>query len=571
MTTQVIAGAMMLKNESKRILVTLKTLEGIIKKLIIFDTGSTDNTLELVSEWCNSNGVELHTKIGEFVDFSRSRNVLSDFADTIEGYDFILFLDCNDELIGGQKLLEECEKFALMPNKVFMVRQKWLTGTFINKYLNSRLVKRNCGWRYKKRVHEYLAPPENEEFLERPNVTEEVYLYQNRNDDDDKTSKRFQRDKELLSADVKEFNDTRDIFYLAQTLGCLNEFDEAYNLYQKRGENPTGFWEERFHSYLRSGEICISIKNDLNLAIINLIKSLTIDFRVEPLILLSQIYQNKGEHILAYHFLHTACQLEYPSKNILFIGDNAYSYDRYQKLSVVCYYVGKYTEGIEALDKIASANVDVESHKTNRKFYDDAFKEGKKDAELFDPIELKDDFEEVYKSFIKDSEIAFNEKNLDTLILKCLQGFELSHHITTLIILAEYFRINNLNYLAWMFIELVLMMKEPVSGWYKKIDYNYHKYHITGIVGFNVGKFDQGKQACLTALKTGHNVNIDRQILMYYLNKPSLIKQGEKNEKSEKNGETYETFKNRRLLELNNLPKRQAEAKIKLEWKLKKK
>ena len=317
---------MMLKNESQRIMVTLKTLEKFVNGLIIFDTASTDNTIEILEKWCAEQQIPLHLKKGEFVDFSKSRNDLFDFADTVEGYDFLLLLDCNDELQNGPKFLEECERLSKVPEKVFMMRQRWLTGSFVNKYLNARLVKSKHGWRYKKRVHEYLAPPNGDININRPPVSEDVVLYQNRNDDDDKTHKRFKRDKEFLMVDATEGKDPRDMFYLAQTLSCLNEFDEAYNWYQKRGEIIEGFWEERFHSYLRSAEIAITKKNDVDLAVANYFKAAMIDFRAEPLIALGKIYREKQDFVLAYTFLSAACELEFPHNNILFVSENYYTY-----------------------------------------------------------------------------------------------------------------------------------------------------------------------------------------------------------------------------------------------------
>lgn len=346
-----IAATMMLKNESKRLGTTLKSLEGYIAGLIIFDTGSTDNTIEILREWSAKEGVPLHLKEGTFQNFRDSRNELFDFADTIKGYDFLLLLDCNDELRGGARLLEECRRFQTMKENVFMIRQQWLSGAYINKYHNARLVKPNIGWRYKKRVHECLVPPPGDTNIGRPIVSEDVVLYQDRNEDDDKTSKRFKRDKDLLLQDLKEENDTRDMFYLAQTHACLSEFEEAYAMYQKRAETLAGFWEERYHAYLRSGEIMRGQMQDTEMAIANFFKAAAIDFRAEPLIALGRIYREKHDFLLSYTFLHAASKLSYPDNVILFVSERDYVYERFQLLSIVAFYAGQYSEGRAALQK----------------------------------------------------------------------------------------------------------------------------------------------------------------------------------------------------------------------------
>jgi glycosyltransferase involved in cell wall biosynthesis len=604
MRTQRIAAAMMLKNESQRILVTLKSLEGTIKGLIVFDTGSTDNTLEILGQWCTSQNVQLHVTKGEFVDFSRSRNVLFDFADTIEGYDFLLLLDCNDELQGGDVLLNECEKYAKGPEKVFMVRQRWLTGTYVNKYLNARLVKTKHGWRYKKRVHEYLAPLVGDTNINRPPLSEDVVLFQNRNDDDDKTQQRFKRDKEFLLADVASENDPRDMFYLAQTLSCLGEYDESYNWYQKRGEIIEGFWEERFHSYLRSAEIAITKKNDTDLAIANFFKAAMIDFRAEPLIALGKIYRDKQDFVLAYSFLAAACELEFPVNNILFVSENDYSYERWQQLSIVCFYVGRYTLGKRALAIARATGRDADAHKQNQDYYDKADSEGKKDSVGFPPQDMPTEIKDIHDGFIAEGRSALNTNDTDTAITKFLQAFQLSHRLNSLLLLTEYCRLVKAFKMAWCVSTLSCQLDLPSDLQKKEIEYSYLRWHIAGIVGFYSDNFAQGKEACMKAIKGGQNISLDRKNLVYYIEteasnrassshsvqsqlypvKQDGVAQSAPQQSAPQQSahrqsapveESLQKYKDRRVQEMMavnpKMPFRQADAKAQLEWKLAKK
>jgi tetratricopeptide (TPR) repeat protein len=294
-------------------------------------------------------------------------------------------------------LIEECKRFLTIPEKIFMFRQRWLTGTFLNKYLNARLCKALHGWRYKKRVHEYLAPPPKEKNLHRPNISEEVVLYQNRNDDDDKTKKRFIRDKAFLLDDIKE-GDPRDMFYLAQTLSCLEEYEDSYDWYQKRGNTIEGFWEERFHSFLRSAEICLVRRHDIDMAIVNFFKAAMIDCRAEPLINLAKIYRNRQDFFLAYLFSSIATKLDFPHQNILFVSERDYSYERWQQHSVISYYVGRYSEGLKALDIAEKTGNEPEIHLKNRSMYKD--KGNCTDVELFETEPPCEEIDKISSDFI---------------------------------------------------------------------------------------------------------------------------------------------------------------------------
>ena len=93
-----IAAVIMVKNESLRLMVTLDSLVGLVDSIVVYDTGSTDNTLEILRKFSEDTGIMLRLLEGHFVDFSTSRNTMLDFADTFDDIDYLMFLDCNDEL-----------------------------------------------------------------------------------------------------------------------------------------------------------------------------------------------------------------------------------------------------------------------------------------------------------------------------------------------------------------------------------------------------------------------------------------------------------------------------------------
>ena len=99
-----IAVLIMVKNESKRIRVTLDSIKDIVDSLVVYDTGSEDDTIDIIKGFCEESGIPLRLKEGEFVDYSASRNVSLEFADSFEDIDYILLMDTNDEVRNGQSL-----------------------------------------------------------------------------------------------------------------------------------------------------------------------------------------------------------------------------------------------------------------------------------------------------------------------------------------------------------------------------------------------------------------------------------------------------------------------------------
>jgi glycosyltransferase involved in cell wall biosynthesis len=343
-----IAVLMMVKNEKKRLHVSLDSVVGFADSLVIFDTGSTDNTIEICQEFSAKHNIPLRLKEGSFVNFSVSRNESLDFADSFPDIDYLLLLDTNDELRNG-KILRKCaEEYMTNKSTGFLLSQEWFSGSY-DKYFNVRFIKAHQKWRYVGAVHEYIKTFD-EENDKHPIVKlpDTIVLYQDRTQDDDKSGKRFTRDKELLYEDYKKDpNEPRTVFYLAQTCSCLNQVDEALFYYKIRS-TLDGFHEEKFHAYLRSGELSQKLGHDWYDSLVWYMKAFEHSQRVEPMLFIAIYYINIKMWILAYTYLKLACNLPYPTEAILFVNKNDYDYKRWHLMGIVAYYVGQYVDGKNA-------------------------------------------------------------------------------------------------------------------------------------------------------------------------------------------------------------------------------
>lgn len=367
-----IGVVLMVKNEEKNIEKTLKSVIGVVDSIIIYDTGSTDNTIKILKNFSETNKINLHLKQGEFIDFSTSRNISLDFADTVN-VDYLLLLDANDEL-KGKGLREACSENFKKDVNAFLVCQKWFSGKTTT-YFNIRLIKARKNWRYKGSVHEYIKDI-SEQNKNVQKLDDNFYIYQDRTDDDNRSFLRFSRDKELLLQDIKnDPENTRSLFYLAQTCDCLNQIEDTLK-YSKLRLTLKGFDEEIFHSLMRCGKYSEKIGLDWNLCFEYYIKAYNDFNRVEPLTSIAEYYKNKKMWNIAFIFIKRACELEFPYNHVLFVDQDMYDYTRWHLMGIIAYYVQEYQYGKYACIKaIEKYHKDIDEK--NLKFYLDKEKNRK--------------------------------------------------------------------------------------------------------------------------------------------------------------------------------------------------
>ena len=358
-----IAACIMVKNEELRIEVTLSSLLGFITTIIIYDTGSTDNTVNIITDFCKKHKLSLYLKYGTFIDFSTSRNVMLDFADTVSDIDFLLLLDCNDELQNGSDLIKFCDT-ASNEEDAFFIKQSWKASIYIH-YYNIRLIRTNRMWRYKGVVHEYIQKVDRskEAMIRIPNVI----IFQDRTKDDDKSMHRFAKDKELLLGEYNSPNKTpRTVYYLAQTLECLNEKEEAIKYYTERiylGD----FYEERYQAAYHVGMLHRELNKKFEDYSGYFLSAYEIMERAEPLVRIAEYYKDRARWKQAYLFIDMACNIPLPDCG-LFVDVELYNYYRWHLMGIIAYYVNEYNKGKSACE-IAISKRDNEIDKSNLNYY----------------------------------------------------------------------------------------------------------------------------------------------------------------------------------------------------------
>jgi glycosyltransferase involved in cell wall biosynthesis len=365
---------MMIKNEEKTLIKSLNsTLHNgkcILDCFIIYDTGSTDNTLNILEKFCNDFHIQLFLIKGDFVDFSTSRNVLLDYAETID-VSFLILLDSNDEIQQHVNFLNCIQIQADTKYTRYLVCQRWLMGA-LDEYVNVRLIRNGFGIRYKGSVHEYAYDTHKDD----PGDTlcfrlssDDLVLYQNRLDDDDKSIKRFSRDLALLQKDREaDPSNARTVFYLAQTFSCVGDLESAFLYYQIR-TTQRDFLEEVFHSYCRMADLILKLHEDPHESVMYYMKALEYSdcrheiqkkndphkfnsVRAEPLFHIAHYYYKcKKQYFLAFQYIRMCIECEYPHHAILYVNKQLYDYDRFKLGYECCVMLKKYQDALACIER----------------------------------------------------------------------------------------------------------------------------------------------------------------------------------------------------------------------------
>lgn len=369
-----IALGMIVKDEEKVIMKTLRSVIDAVDVLYIFDTGSTDNTLELIKNFEKEIVPKrLYLLNGQFVNFEVTRNELLKFIDhhhASSDVDFILLLDANDEFHGCKELREFAQEKILKPEEDeggFYIEQRWLYGDVIDKYYNIFFIRPRMNWKYRGVVHEYIGP-ENIDLAKPPQkCPPSVYIYQDRNENCEQSFVRYNRDRKMLLNELaKNPEDTRTLFYLGQTCDCLELYNEAYYYYQLRVNITTGFPEEIYHAKYRLGNLCIRLNKSHEDILHNYGGAIEFWNRVEPMLRLCEYYMFvRKQPLIAYGYASMALLANYPSEALLFVSNTDYNYRRYNRFVVCAFEVGDYVRAYEVCKQMMDLNIAIENDVEN--------------------------------------------------------------------------------------------------------------------------------------------------------------------------------------------------------------
>ena len=352
---------MIVKNESKIITRLFETVSSIIDCYCICDTGSTDNTIELIINYFKNKHIPGKVVVEPFKNFCYNRNYALNACKGMS--DFILLLDADMVL-----QVNEFDKNILNFADSFFILQ----GNDSFFYQNTRIVRNNGLYFYSGVTHEYINTPPN-------NISysfEKKYIFIQDIGDGGSKSDKFERDIRLLTEGITvEPNNVRYYFYLANSYYDNRQFEKAIEIYKKRIE--LGDWkEEVWYSYYRIG---LSYKELGNLAEAFYYWMEGYNYypeRLEGIYEIIKYYRINSKHKLAEIFYQIAKKILDKNHNrsgYLFLHNDVYESKIYYEYSILAYYFG-ITNINDEVVKIFNHSKDgseINSLLQNMKFYKD--------------------------------------------------------------------------------------------------------------------------------------------------------------------------------------------------------
>jgi len=358
---------MIVKNESKIITRLFDSVINIIDCYCICDTGSTDNTVELIKTYFESKNISGTIVNEPFKNFAHNRNF--SLKSCLNMSDYVLLMDADMILeiknFNKQKLQMFDSCYILQGNDDFY-------------YQNMRIVKNNGLFSYVGVTHEYISTPSNNKLL---HITKEELFITDYGDGGCKSDK-FERDIRLLSEGIinEPNNSERYHFYLANSYHDSGHFEKAIETYEKRIK--IGGWEQEiWYSYYRIG-LCYKKLGKISDAIFTWMNAYDfLPIRVENLYEIITHYRNTSKSKLAGLFYNMAKESLNKNKHVnkdsfLFLHNDIYKYKLDYEFTIFSAYIGikNINDQVVSIFNNCSDSLINNNLFSNMKFYKDVLK-----------------------------------------------------------------------------------------------------------------------------------------------------------------------------------------------------
>jgi len=340
---------MIVKDEEDTMERCLRAVAPYIKYWVIVDTGSKDKTKEVITSTMEDLGIpgELHER--PWVNFEVNRTESLNLAKGKCDYRWII--DADDTFFSETSSINPFAGLDTTPDCYQLLYK-------LNQlqYHRAQIVKSNQNWIYKGVLHEYLFLDEEKvEVIQSPikgcYVMADISPLKRASSLEEK----YANDAKILEdALVKEPDNERYMFYLAQSYRDSNQLEKAIETYQKRVDMK-GWEEEVYYSMYMIAKISERMgKSDSE--VIDLY-SRAWEYRparLEAVFHTMRKLRDQGRHLISFAYGDIAIKTK-GTGDILFIEPEIWQWRLLDEYSLAAYYIGNPEIALEKTTAIVQA------------------------------------------------------------------------------------------------------------------------------------------------------------------------------------------------------------------------
>ena len=327
---------MIVKNESA---IIRDTLENIITHVpldyyVISDTGSDDNTADIIKQFFDEKGIPGEIHHDEWVNFAHNRNCALQHAQGKT--DYVLIFDADDRFEGNFVLPEE-----LTSDRYYLRMANSVTGA--NVYFRTLMFRNDGSFYWRGVLHEFVE--QRKKTVVEQKIFGDYYVISGRFGARSNNPQKYFQDAQVLekafySPEDEDLKD-RYAFYTAQSYRDADMPEKAIEWYSKRA-NLGGWYEEVYYSLLQIALLKIELNAPLN-EVQNLLLS-AYEYRpqrAESLYHLARQLRLHDKIKLAYIYANAAVSIPL-TKDILFVNHSVYEWKAKEELAISANSVGNY-------------------------------------------------------------------------------------------------------------------------------------------------------------------------------------------------------------------------------------
>lgn len=337
---------MIVKNEAGVIRRCLDSLRPLLDYVLIYDTGSSDGTEDVIRGWLRDAGVPGDVRSAPWKNFAFNRTQALEGLRGVEGIDYAITIDADEFMVLEEGFDAEQFKAGLSADLYDIAVHSGST-----RFTRAQLFSNRLPFCYKAILHEYLEVPPG---ASRQSATG-LHTHVTHDGARSKNPRKFLDDADVLVAALQTETDpflrSRYTFYAAQSYRDAGELQKSYDLYLQRAE--MGFWiEEVYVSLLRCASILGLLERSPEEQLVAYLKAYEkVPKRAEALHHAARICRLQGWYRHGYLLAAAGVELEMPTSG-LFVESSVYDWQMLDEFQILAYYAGHYEQSLEAAMQI---------------------------------------------------------------------------------------------------------------------------------------------------------------------------------------------------------------------------